>query len=491
MAKKFRLRVNSLIVNQQQEWGKDKVRVRLFVDGANGAAKQVTADVAKGTPHFYSDFAVTFEKVVKISVHELDPFWDDGIGTTNVFPAQFGEKWIPFERTISGDGASYTLKMVLEEIPESTGDWGKFRLGGGFTQLNNLDAFLTAMNPTNGWGYILCIMLFMLMYNAYKDQLQKPAAPPAGGAKLPARAMWLWNKVPKLQKEKKFLVSTVLDKPQEYLTWAKTHNINQTWIDVSVALGNPDLSPSPAQLQAQLKAADKLGKFCELATNQGMIVYFSCLASPHFALKQFHDSARKQLIAVFALIGTINPVARPTGILIDVEPVGLNPSFYQDAGITGMLWKDDWQTILGEFIDLLHLLRMVRDEQVAVMCQYVNLCAALPWWFMQPKAGTNTIGGKLVGLPALEAGFDAAVMDYRDSVEDAIEQGALWTKAARETGRLAWIGFEANPVEDPNYSGKADKIDPDLSSLTSNFVADSGFATAAVDDANGYFALNG
>lgn len=476
MAKKFRLRVNSLIVNQQQEWGKDTVRVRLFVDGANGAAKQETAEVAKGTRYFYSGFAVTFEKVVKISVHELDPLWDDGIGTTDVFPAQFGEKWIPFERTIKGDGASYTLKMVLEEIPESTGDLGKFRLGGGFTQLNNLDAFLTAMSPTNGWGYILCIMLFMLMYNAYKERLQKPAAPPTGGAKLPARAVWLWNKPSDGQPVKKFLVSSVLDKPQEYLTWAKTHNINQSWIDVSIAVGNPDVKPT----QAQLQAADKLGKFCELATSQGMTVYFLCLNDPVFALKQFHGSAKKYLTAVFALIGTINPVARPTGINVDCEPHLLDN------------WEKETETVGGEFIELLHMLKMVRDEQVAVLDQYVNLCVTMTYWFMQPKSEFNKIGGKFVGRLALEAGFDAAVMDFRKTVDDAIEQGALWTQAARETGQLAWLGFEANPVLDTwNYSGKPGEIDPDLSTLTSNFLADSGFATAAVQDANGYFALIG
>lgn len=368
------------------------------------------------------------------------------------------------------------------------GWWNEFVVKGGFTRPKNLSLYALGVygdSGRNGSALLVAIFCFTIIHLAWKKEvLQKQALGSILPRKvravwsLPARAVWIWNQA-KAGVPQKFLVASVLSDPTSFFDWAGSRNINQVWIDVWPVLSDPT------------KLGD-LKKFCHSAKESGVLVNFLALAAPGFAVKENHLAANQQLGQIYDLIDKIDADDRPVGIQADIEPHTLTSvkKYTDDSFAVGLLWPGKAPQILSEFLDLVTQLRETSVTRNATLGQYVNLCFAVPRFFLDAKA-TDTIAdgsSQLVGNDILACGVDVAVMDYLPPGSNLAKISANnWANAAGEFGQLAWIGFESNPDDPPNnYAGQGAFLEKDIQAFSSSLQDAIGFATMAVDDANGY-----
>jgi len=360
--------------------------------------------------------------------------------------------------------------------------WGEFKIKGEFTRPKNLSFFVDHASDGSSLSSLVAIFIFAAMHLVWKKNVLQATV--AGGA---ARAVWLWGHAGKnkqgISQTDIWTTLNVLVFPQIFLNEAQKNNISQVWIDVHpVIAGEIGGAVGPKLLE----------NFCAQAIAKKIRVDFLGLSGPLFALSNFHAGVLKQLDQMYALIENIKPEHRPVGIQVDIEPAALKADSYGDANLpAGIVWKDAPEQIMDEFLQLIAKMRAKSEEKNAKLGHYVNLCFAVPfWWLGEPKKdivnsmdGTaDTKFGKLV----LESGVDVAVMDYQSAIADTSKYAGKWISLASDLGQFAWIGLETKPDKDGTYFGQPEALLGDISDVSATFADSPGFATMAIDDANGY-----
>jgi hypothetical protein len=352
----------------------------------------------------------------------------------------------------------------------TTTAWKAFIKAGGFRYPGNAALFMewfsarvveakTQGYPSSPAWPLIAILIFAVLHVAWKSKLQAP-----GSTGLPARAVWLWNK-PTPGMPAKFLAGSVVSDPKPFLAFAATKNINQVWLDV----------------HEQTNIA-KLNSFCAQAKQAGIDVDFMFANDASFAKTAGHAAAVGLLDQTLQKIISMDAAVRPTRVHTDVEPHTLAD------------WEKNKPQYCTQLVVLAQKLRARLDLYADQSGAFVALNMAVAFWYIDGEPPALTTGGAQLGHALLDAGVDVDVMNFRKSYQWTESTAAPWITAASQRGRLAWIGLETNKLNPPEdavtYFAKMPSLEGDISKLSAKFKTQPGFATIALQDANG-FAANG